>query len=87
MCFKEDGVISLLNDEPPKFVDQFIFLGSNISSTKSDVSRFIDKVWTAIDKLSIIWKSDLSDKIKQEFLQVLLYSRDTTMRMHIHTET
>ena len=36
------------------------------------------KVWTAIDRLSIIWKSGLSDKIKRSFFQaaavsILLY--------------
>ena len=28
------------------------------------------KAWTAIDRLLIIWKSDLSDKIKRDFFQV-----------------
>ena len=28
------------------------------------------KTWTAIDKLSIIWKSDLADKMKHSFFQV-----------------
>ena len=28
-------------------------------------------VWNAIDRLSIIWKSDLSDKIKQDFYQAV----------------
>ena len=27
------------------------------------------KAWTAIDKLSIIWKSDLTDKMKRSFFQ------------------
>ena len=34
----------------------------------------IRKAWTAIDRLSTIWKSDLSDKIKQEFFEVLAVS-------------
>ena len=32
------------------------------------------KARTAIDKLSIIWKSDLSDKIKRNFFQVAVVS-------------
>ena len=32
--------------------------------TKSDVDVPLAMVWAAIDKLSIIWKSDLSDDIK-----------------------
>ena len=31
--------------------------GSNISSTESDINICIAKSWTAIDRLSIIWKS------------------------------
>ena len=42
------------NGKPMKLVDKFIYLSSNISSTESDVSVCIDKVWTAIDKLMVI---------------------------------
>ena len=34
--------------------DQFIYLGSNISSTESNVNIRIRKAWIIIDKLSII---------------------------------
>ena len=42
----------------------------------------LTKAWTAIDKLSIIWKSDLTDKTKSSFFQapvvsVLLYGCTT----------
>ena len=42
--------------------------GQNISSTESDVNIFLVKVWTTINRLSIIWKSH---KIKQEFFQAV----------------
>ena len=58
MCFNQDGVISEFNGKPLKLVDQFTYLGSNISSTESDVNIGISKVWTAIERLSIIWKFD-----------------------------
>ena len=53
------------------------YLGSNVSS-ESDVNICIGRVWPAIDRLSVIWKSDFSDKIKWDFFQavavtVLLY--------------
>ena len=48
-----------------KLVDKFVYLGSSISSTESDINMRLAKTWTAIDRLSIIWKSDLSNKIKQ----------------------
>ena len=40
---------------------QLIYLCSDISST--DVNIYIGKAWNAID-WSMIWKFDLSDKIK-----------------------
>ena len=57
-----------------RLLNQFTFLGSNISSTESDVNMLIRKAWTAIDKLSIIWKSDLSNRIKWEFFQAIAVS-------------
>ena len=42
-----------------------MYLGSSVSSTESDINMRLVKSWTPIDRLSIIWKSDLSDKIKQ----------------------
>ena len=39
MCFKEDDIISTVNDKPMKLVDHFTYLGSNISSTESDVNK------------------------------------------------
>ena len=32
------------------------------------------KVWTAVDRLLTIWKSDLSDKIEWNFLQATVVS-------------
>ena len=44
MCFKQNGAISVLNDKTLKFIDQFIYFGSNISFTKSDVIICIGKL-------------------------------------------
>ena len=59
-------------------IDQFTYFDSNIASTKSDVNTCLAKARTAIERLLIRQKSDLSDKIKQKFFQavavlVLLY--------------
>ena len=35
----------------------------------------LSKVWTAIDSLSILWKSDLSNKIKRDFFQAVAKSK------------
>ena len=44
MCFKQYGAIFSLNSKPLKLVNQFIYLGSNISSIESDVNISIEKV-------------------------------------------
>ena len=63
-CFNQDGVI-LLNGKLLKLVDYFVYHGSNISSTEIYVSIRIGKVWTAIDRLTTLRKSDLSEEIER----------------------
>ena len=53
-------------------MDKLSYLGSNISSTENDINTRRAKVWTTIDRLSVIWKSDLTNKIKRSFFQLLL---------------
>ena len=53
-----------------KLVDKFTYLESSSSSTEKDIDTRPTKAWTAIDRLSIIWKSDLTDKMKRSFFQV-----------------
>ena len=59
---------------PLKLVDKFIYLGSSVSSTEKDIDTRQTKAWTAIDRLSIIWKSDLTDKMKRSFFQAAVVS-------------
>ena len=37
--------------------------------TETDINTRLANAWIAIDKLSVIWKSDLTDKIKRSFFQ------------------
>ena len=67
MCFKQRGDISTLKSEPLKLVDKITYLGSSISSTEKDINSQLAKAWIAIDRLSVIWKSDLGEKIKRSF--------------------
>ena len=67
MCFNQRGDISTLNGSSLKLVDEFIYLGSSVSSTKTDINMRLAKPWTAIDRLSVIWKLDLTDKMKCSF--------------------
>ena len=57
-----------------KLVDEFTYLGGSVSSTENDISLRLAKVWAAINRLSVIWRSDLSDKIKRNFFHVAVVS-------------
>ena len=74
MGFNQKGDISTLDGTSLKLVDKFTYLGSNVSSTEKDIDTRLMKAWTAIDRLSIIWKSDLTDKMKRSFFQTVVVS-------------
>ena len=74
ICFNQNGYISTLNAISLKLVDKLTYLGSSVSSTEKDVNTRLVKAWTAIDWLSVIWKSDLTDKIKCSFFQAAVVS-------------
>ena len=83
MCFNQKGDISTLDGTSLELVDKFTYLGSSVSSTEKDIDTRLPKAWTAIDRLSIIWKSNLADKMKRSFFQaavvsVLLYGCTTS---------
>ena len=48
-------------------VTTFLYRSINIDTR-------LTKAWTAIDKLSIIWKSDLTNKMKRSFFQAAIIS-------------
>ena len=83
MCYNQTGDISTQAGTFLKLVDKFTYLGSSISSTEKDIDTRLMKARTAIDRLSIIWKSDLADKMKRSFFQaavvsILLYGCTTS---------
>ena len=65
------------------------YTGSSVSSTEKDINTWLVNTWTAIDRLSVIWKSNLTDKIKRSFFQaavesILLYGCNTwTLTKHM----
>ena len=84
MCYNQTGDITILDGASLKLVDKFTYLGSSVSSTEKDIDTRLTKAWTAIYRLSIIWKSDLTDKMKRSFFQaavvsILLYGCTTWM--------
>ena len=74
ICFNQTGDVSTLNGSPLKPIDKFTYLGSSVSSTETDINTQLAKAWAAIDKLSVIWKSDLTDKMKRSFFQTVVES-------------
>ena len=82
MYYNQMGDISTLEGTPLKLVDKFTYLGSSVESTEKDIEMRLTKAWTAINRLSIIWKSDLTDKMKRSFVlavvtSILLYGCTT----------
>ena len=69
MCYNHTGDGTSL-----KLVDKFTYLGSSVSSIEKDIDTWLTKAWTAIDRISIIWKSDLTDKRKRGFFQAAVVS-------------
>ena len=79
MCYNQTGDFSTrertIRDRTPlKLVDKFTNLGSSVSSTKKNIDARLTNTWTANDRLSIIWKSDLTDKMKRSFFQAAVVS-------------
>ena len=67
MGYNQTGDISTLDRNPLKLVDTFTYLGNSVESTEKDIDTRLTKAWTAINRLSIIWKPDLTDKRKRRF--------------------
>ena len=82
MCYNQTGNISTQERTPLKLVDTFTYLVSSVESTEKHIETRLAKACTAINRLSIIWKSDLTDKMKRSFFQaavtsILLYGCTT----------
>ena len=74
-----------------KLVDKFTYLGSSVSSTEKDINTQQQaKAWTAIDRISVICKSDLTNKIKRSSFQTevvsILLCEGTTWTLTKRTE-
>ena len=74
MSYNQTGDITTLDRASLKQVDKFTYLGSSVSLIEKDFDSRLTKAWSAIDRLSIIWKSDLTDKMKRSFFQAAVVS-------------
>ena len=74
MCYNQTGDISTLDGTPLKLVNKFTYQGRSVASTEKDIDTRLTKAWTAINRLSILWESDLTDKMKRSFFQAAVQS-------------
>ena len=74
MCFNQRRDIYTKNGSSLKLVDKFTYWGSSVPSTETDINMQLAKAWTAINRLSVIWKLDLTDKMKRSFFQAAVVS-------------
>ena len=74
MCFNQTGDISILNGSSLKLDDKFTYQGSSASLTMTVIDTWLAKTWTPIDRLSVIWQSNLTDKMKRSFFQTAVMS-------------
>ena len=74
MCYNQTGDIPTLDGTSLKVVNKFTYLGSSVLSNEKDIDTRLTKAWTAIDRLSILWKPDLTDKKKPSFFPAAVVS-------------
>ena len=74
MCYNQTRDISTLKISSLKLVDKFTYLGSSVLLTETDIDMQLTKAWTAINRLSVIWKLDLTDQMKRSFFQAAIVS-------------
>ena len=74
MCFNKKEDISNQIDGSLELMDKFTSLRSRVSFTENDINTRLTNAWTPMDRSSIRWKSDLSDKIKRNFFLVAVVS-------------
>ena len=74
MCLNQTGDISTWSGSSLKLVDKFTYVGSSVSSTETEITTRLAKAWTAFGRLSVIWKSNLNNKMKRSFFQAAIVS-------------
>ena len=82
MCFNQTGDIYTLVGSSLKLVEKFTYLGSSVSSTEIRYRHATNKCMDSYNRLAVIWKSDLTGKMKRCFFQaavvsILLYGGST----------
>ena len=55
-------------------MDKFTYFGSSFSCTENDINTWLAQAWRAVDRLLVVSKSDLFDKIKRNFFKAAVVS-------------
>ena len=74
MCYNQTGNITTLDGASLRLVDKFTYLGIASHQQKTTSTHGWRKHGRTIDRLSIIWKSDLTDEMKRSFFQAAVVS-------------
>ena len=75
MVFNQpEGITTSSKDENLKCVSDFKYLGSWIESSKKDIGVRIGLAWSAMNKMSIIWNSNLPNNLKIHFFRAAVES-------------
>ena len=73
-----EGDLITLKGNKLKQVEDFVYLGSWVNSSKKDIEVRIVIAWSALAKMDTIWKSKMNKQLKIQFFRstvetVLLY--------------
>ena len=74
LLFNHHGQIRASSGEQLKHVNDFMYLGSRMSSCSKDIDTRKAKAWSALNKMQKIWKSTLSGKLKVQFFRATVES-------------
>ena len=76
LCYHQyhSSTIKSLQNENIIVVEDFNYLGSCIAPTKKDIDTRLSKVWAALNKFDVIWKSSLPDYLKRNYFQATVES-------------
>ena len=82
MAYNQNGKIETTDGYTIKEVEDFVYLGSHLKSSQKDIETRIQKAMAVLNKLGVIWKSNLSKSLKLCFFRatveaVLLYGINT----------
>ena len=64
MTFGEDGDLKTIENANIKKVLNFLYLGAWTGSSLSDIKVRKAKVWSALNKMHVIWKSSMNRNLK-----------------------